>query len=71
MTEYEKLLQINFRQRMDMARAAAGLAYAADHLARAQTVIDGKDREIQRLTGEIECLKLDLAEARAGRSVRQ
>ena len=64
MTDLERLLHHTMELTLALNKATAALVNAATHLAAASETI-------QRQQGEIECLQLDLAEARAGRSVRQ
>lgn len=58
MTDLEKLIQINMTQ-------AVGLAKAGAYLAACAKVVTDLETENIRLRCENECLKLDLAEARA------
>lgn len=67
MTPVESLLIINARQSLDLLKASVALAETVRQLADTTAALTAATETIRRRRGEIECLRLDLAEARAGR----
>lgn len=68
MTTVEQLLALNARQAVDLAKTGAVLAETVRQLAETTAALTAATETIRQQRGEIECLRLDLAEARAGAS---
>ena len=66
MTTTEQLLILNARQQFDLIRSCMALAETTRQLADTTAALTAATETIKRQRGELECMALDLAEARAG-----
>lgn len=65
MTVLEQMLILNARQSLDLIKTGIVLAETVRQLAETSAALTAATETIRRQRGEIECLGLDLAEARA------